>query len=352
MAGTGKAAENGILVKSGEALQNLAAINAVVLDKTGTITYGVPEVAGLAFSQNISESEFLGLAAAVERRSSHVLGKPIVKLADEKGIPDAEVGGFKAVAGEGVAAEVGGKACLVGNARLLKDNGIELKEYADRFGEDCTVIHVALSGEHIGSIAVKDGIKPSSRAAAESFRRMGVKTVMLTGDGEKAARAVAEEIGTEYKAEVMPDDKFREIRKLKESGAKVMMVGDGVNDAPALAEADVGAAIGAGTDVAIESADVVLIKSDLNDAAAAVKLGRKVMINIKENLFWAFFYNIILIPVACGALYPVAGLTLNPMFAAAAMSLSSVFVVTNALRLRFFRYERTQKEKTAKIIDD
>ncbi len=347
MAGTGKAAENGILVKSGEALQNLAAVNAVVLDKTGTITYGKPEVVDHAFSEVFGETEFLKIAAAVERRSSHVLGKPIIALAEEKGISDAEVSDFAAVAGSGVKATVGGKVCLIGNGKLMRDCGIELKNYSDGFGEECTVLHVAYGGEHVGSFAIKDRIKPTSVAATEEFGRLGVKAVMLTGDGEKAAKAVAEELGIEYKAGVLPEDKHTEVGKLKENGLKVMMVGDGVNDAPALAEADVGAAIGAGTDVAIESADVVLIKNELTDAAEAVRLGRKVMLNIKENLFWAFFYNIILIPVACGVFYPAFGLKMNPMFASAAMSLSSIFVVTNALRLRFFRFGEKNKKSGA-----
>lgn len=349
MAGTGKAAENGILVKSGEALQNLADTDTVALDKTGTITYGKPETDGYYHVESVTDEYFLGICAALERRSSHVLGQPVIAAAEALGIKDEEVSDFSAVAGEGIRGRINGRLCVIGNAGMMAKSGVN-----DFFADPektagSTVLYVAQDGGYLGYIAIKDKVKPSSREAVNAFKDMGIDVVMLTGDGESAAAAVAEDLGIGYRAGVLPEDKHSEIKKLTQSGKKVMMVGDGVNDAPALTEATVGAAIGAGTDIAIESADVVLIKSDLTDAAKAVRLGKKVMLNIKENLFWAFFYNVILIPIACGALVPI-GVEMNPMWSSAAMSLSSIFVVLNALRLRFFKFgknaEHAEKEQT------
>ena len=346
MAGTGKAAENGILVKSGEALQRLEKVNKVVLDKTGTITFGKPEVDVYEHIEALSEQNFLGICASLERKSSHVIGKPIIELAEEKNCPVFSVDGFETVAGEGIKGIVDGKICLIGNKKLLKESGVTVDVFEDKTKAveegGASVLYVAVNGQMCGYMSIKDKIKPSSYAAVDTFSDMGIGCVMLTGDSEAAASSAASELGIDYRAGVLPQDKYTEVKKLRDEGSVVMMVGDGVNDAPALTEADVGVAIGAGTDIAIESADVVLIKNDLQDAADAVRLGKKVMLNIKENLFWAFFYNVILIPVACGALVPL-GLSFNPMYGSIAMSLSSIFVVGNALRLRFFKFGKKSK---------
>ncbi|MBO4263013.1 MAG: heavy metal translocating P-type ATPase [Clostridia bacterium] len=352
MAGTGKAAEKGILIKSGEALEMLEKVDTVVLDKTGTITFGKPEVDDYRLIEGFSDEKFLALCASLEGKSSHVLGAPIIALASERGYKNYDVSGFESVAGEGIKGVIEGKLYMIGNLKMMSENGVDTditKEYAEKKGaEGCTVLYVAEDDKAIGCIAIKDKIKPSSKRAVEEFEKEGIEVVMLTGDSEAAASAVAGELGISYRAGVLPQDKHEEIKKLTASGKKTVMIGDGVNDAPALCEASVGMAIGAGTDVAIESADVVLIKNDLTDAASAIRLGRATMRNIKENLFWAFFYNVILIPIACGALVPL-GVKMNPMFAAAAMSLSSIFVVGNALRLRLFRFEKNNnKEKGEK----
>ena len=342
MVGTGKGAENGILVKSAEALETLHAIDTVVLDKTGTLTRGKPQVTDVLPAEGLTEHGLLGLAACLEAPSEHPLGAAIVEEAAGRDLPRQPVEGFEAVHGRGVRAVLGGHRCLGGNRAMMEEAGVDLDRWLDRAetlaGQGKTPLYFAKDAALLGLIAVADTPKPTSRDAVAAFRDLGVDVIMLTGDNRRTADAIGRELGvTEVMAEVLPQDKERKIAQLQEQGKKVAMVGDGVNDAPALARADVGLAIGAGTDVAIESADIVLMKSDLLDVAAAVELSRAAIRNIKQNLFWAFFYNAVCIPVAAGVLVLFGGPQLNPMFAAAAMSLSSVTVVTNALRLRFFK---------------
>lgn len=349
MAGTGKAAEYGILIKSGEALQKTASADVVVLDKTGTITYGKPQVENVEITGKITEAEFLATAVALEKMSSHILGKAVIEYAEKKGVEGYAAENFEAIKGLGIKGVVNGKECLLGNRNFAigetpEEDGKKLIELAEK-EVGATVLFMSIDGEKSGYMSIKDGIKPSSREAIAELKAMNKEVVMLTGDNKSAARAVADELGISYEAEVLPDRKYEVVNALKKDGKTVMMVGDGVNDAPALSAADIGVAIGAGADIAIDSADVVLIKSDLGDVVKTIKTGVKVMRNIKENLFWAFFYNVILIPVACGVLYPVGGekLLLNPMFASLAMSLSSVCVVGNALRLRFIKFGKSDE---------
>ncbi len=354
MAGTGKSAENGILVKSGAALQSLASVNYVVLDKTGTITFGKPEIDVYEHIGGLSDKEFIGLCASLEGLSSHILAEPIVKAAEEIGAEKYEITNFESIAGKGVKGDFGDRTIIIGNRELMTESGVSTKVYDDKVaaaeGSGSTVLFCSFNGQMTGYIAIKDKIKPTSVAAINEFKEKNIGILMLTGDSDGAASAVAEELGIEYRSKVLPSDKHTYVKALMDEGKCVMMIGDGVNDAPALTQANVGAAIGAGTDIAIESADVVLIRNDLCDAVEAVNLGRAVMRNIKENLFWAFFYNIILIPIACGALYAPTGILLNPMLASLAMSLSSIFVVGNALRLRFFKFKtkniKTEGEET------
>lgn len=342
MVGTGKGAENGILIKSAEALETLHTIDTVVLDKTGTLTEGKPAVTDLLPLGEATEEELLCIAASLEQPSEHPLSTAVVAAAGERSIPLAPVEHFTALHGRGVKGEIQGMACLAGNAALLAEEGVDMAPAAGRAEELAaqgkTPLYFAGDGKLLGLIAVADRPKPTSAAAVAAFRALGIRVVMLTGDNARTAKAVGEALGVdEIVAEVLPQDKERQVAALQAQGKKVAMVGDGINDAPALARADVGLAIGAGTDVAIESADIVLMKSDLMDAVKAVQLSKAVIRNIKQNLFWAFIYNIIGIPLAAGAWYPLLHVMLNPMFAAAAMSMSSVCVVTNALRLRFFR---------------
>lgn len=356
MAGTGKAAEYGILIKSGEALQKTESINAVVLDKTGTITYGKPEISGIETAEGIDRNYFLSMCASLEKMSSHVLGKPVIELAEKEGIEFKPVENFEAVKGLGIKGEIDGKKLLLGNLRFVSESGSdssfengsasEKSEIVKRSEKEvgATVLYLSIDSQIAGYMSIKDQIKPSSREAVSELKAMGKQVVMLTGDNESAAKSVADELGIEYKAEVLPNTKYEVVSELQSEGKKVMMVGDGVNDAPALTKADVGAAIGAGTDIAIDSADVVLIKNDLTDVVKCLKLGSKVMLNIKENLFWAFFYNAVLIPIACGA-FTAVGVTLNPMFASLAMSLSSVCVVGNALRLRLVKFKKSAEDE-------
>ena len=338
MVGTGKGAEHGILVKSAEGLEALRAVTAVVLDKTGTVTEGKPKVTDLYPLGGTAAEELLRVAASLEKPSEHPLGAAIVEEAENRNIPLCPVERFEAVHGKGVRGHIQGAACLAGNAAMLADAGVELGRdgaVADELAaQGKTPLFFAENGRPIGIIAVADTVKPTSRAAIEGFRDLGLKVVMLTGDNRRTAGAIGRELGlTQVISEVLPADKERQIAALQEQGEKVAMVGDGINDAPALARADVGIAIGAGADVAIESADIVLMKSDLADAVTAVELSRATIRNVRQNLFWAFFYNVIGIPMAAG----LFGFQLDPMFAAAAMSLSSVTVVSNALRLRFFK---------------
>ena len=342
MVGTGKGAENGILVKSAEALETLHSINTVVLDKTGTLTQGKPQVTDIVPAKGLAENGLLGLAACLEAPSEHPLGGAIVEEADARGLPRTGVEGFEAVHGRGVRASLGGRLCLAGNQAMMEEAGVDLSawmELAEALAnQGKTPLFFAKDTSLLGVIAVADTPKPTSKAAVAAFKSLGIDVIMLTGDNRRTAEAIGSQLGvTEVMAEVLPQDKERKVAGLQEQGKKVAMVGDGINDAPALARADVGLAIGAGTDVAIESADIVLMKSDLLDAAASVELSRATIRNIKQNLFWAFFYNTLGIPLAAGVFYYWLNWQLNPMFAAAAMSLSSVCVVSNALRLRFFK---------------
>ncbi len=335
MVGTGRGAQLGILIKSAESLETACKTDTVVLDKTGTITEGKPSVTDI-IPCGVTENELLAVAAAVENASEHPLARAIVEKAAGMDIKTAE--DFTQTAGRGVSGVVNGKKILAGNYKMMCENNVTATENTALAAEGKTALYFAADGKFIGIIAVADTVKETSRAAIDAMRDMKLKVVMLTGDNKVTAEAIRKSLNiTDAIAEVLPSGKEAEVRRLQSEGRSVAMVGDGINDAPALTRADVGVAIGAGTDVAIESADVVLMKSDLRDAVTAMKLSRAVMRNIKQNLFWAFFYNVLGIPVAAGALYWLGGFCLNPMIAAAAMSFSSVFVVSNALRLRFFK---------------
>lgn len=339
MVGTGQAAQQGILIKSAESLELLHKVQTVVLDKTGTVTMGQPRVTDILCAPGVTEEELLCVAASAEKPSEHPLAHAIVEESQARHIPLCPVSGFRSVPGGGIQATLSGEAVLAGNAGYLAQNGVSLATMeadAHRLAEDGkTPLFFAESGRLLGCVAVADVVKPDSAKAIAALRRMGRRVVLLTGDNQRTANAIARQIGVDQViAQVLPQDKAKCVAQLQQQGQRVAMVGDGVNDAPALAQADVGLAIGAGTDIAIESADVVLMKSSLLDIPAAMGLSRAVLRNIKQNLFWAFFYNSIGIPVAAGVLYPALHLTLNPMLAAAAMSLSSVCVVSNALRLR------------------
>ena len=339
MVGTGQAAQQGILIKSAESLELLHKVQTVVLDKTGTVTMGQPRVTDILCAPGVTEEELLCVAASAEKPSEHPLAHAIVEESQARHILLCPVSDFRSVPGGGIQATLSGEAVLAGNAGYLAQNGVSLAAMeadAHRLAEDGkTPLFFAESGRLLGCIAVADVVKPDSAKAIAALRRMGRRVVLLTGDNQRTANAIARQIGVDQViAQVLPQDKAKCVAQLQQQGQRVAMVGDGVNDAPALAQADVGLAIGAGTDIAIESADVVLMKSSLLDIPSAMDLSRAVLRNIKQNLFWAFFYNSIGIPVAAGVLYPALHLTLNPMLAAAAMSLSSVCVVSNALRLR------------------
>ena len=346
MVGTGKGAENGILFKSAEALEGLRSIQTVVLDKTGTVTQGKPVVTDLTPLGETTEEELLCVAASLEKPSEHPLAQAVVAEAEQRNIPLVPAQEFQAVHGRGVTATVQGARFLAGNRAMMEENQIDLTAAGETpealAGAGKTPLYFAQDGRLIGIVAVADTVKPTSAAAIAALRDLGLEVVMLTGDNRRTAQAIAEELAlTDVVAEVLPQDKEKVIADLQAKGKKVAMVGDGINDAPALARSDVGLAIGAGTDVAIESADVVLMKSDLMDAVTAVELSKATIKNIKENLFWAFFYNAICIPLAAGAFYPIFHIQLSPMIAAAAMSLSSVCVVSNALRLKLFKPRHT-----------
>ena len=339
MVGTGKAAQLGILIKSAEALETLHKVDTVVLDKTGTVTEGRPRLTDLLCLGDITEEELLCIAASVELRSEHPLGRAIVEAAAQRNIPLCPVSDFTAIPGGGVEAVLGGKTLHAGNARLMEDRGVDVSALAGHTAalaeNGKTPLFFAEDTELLGVLAVADVVKPDSAHAIRQLRQMGKKVVLLTGDNQRTADAIAQQLDIdEVIAQVLPADKAAQVTALENAGRTVAMVGDGINDAPALATAHVGMAIGAGTDIAIESADVVLMKNTLQDIPAAIALSAAVIRNIRGNLFWAFFYNSIGIPVAAGILYGAFGITLNPMIAAAAMSLSSVCVVSNALRLR------------------
>ena len=341
MVGTGKGAENGILFKSARTLETAHSLDVVVLDKTGTITEGKPRVTDVFCGSAVSEDELISIAASLEKPSEHPLAEAILAEARCRNILIKDIRDFSAIPGRGVEGMLDENKYYAGNLQLMYEKGIQLNGMDEKGSqlaqEGKSLLFFADAAQVLGLVAVADVVKPTSRQAIEAFIRLGLEVVMLTGDNKRTAEAIKNQLGISRAiAEVMPQDKEREIAALQAAGRKVAMVGDGINDAPALARADVGIAIGAGTDIAIESADIVLMKSDLLDAVTTVELSRAVLRNIRQNLFWAFFYNVIGIPVAAGAFYLAFGLKLNPMIAAAAMSLSSVFVVTNALRLRLF----------------
>ena len=342
MVGVGKAAENGILIRNGDALQQAGKLTAIVLDKTGTITQGKPVVTAVEPLGDMAEGEVLSLAAGLESGSEHPLAEAVLEAAKAKGAASAEVTSFEAVSGHGVKAVYGGKAVLLGNKKLMIDNGVSLGEGEARSEElsrtGRTVVFLASGGSVSGLIGISDPVKPDSKEAVQRLKKLGLKVIMLTGDNRVTAEAVAKETGIdEFVAEVLPDGKSDEISKLQARGEVVGMVGDGINDAPALAGADVGFAIGSGTDVAIESADVTLMRGSLHGVADAIKISNATVKNIKENLFGAFAYNTLAIPIAAGVLFPFTGILLDPIIAGAAMALSSFTVVTNANRLRWFK---------------
>lgn len=341
MVGTGRGAKSGILIKSATALETAHKIDTVILDKTGTITAGKPVVTDI-LPIKITENELLAFAAGLEKLSEHPLGEAIVAAAEAKQLVLPEAGNYKQIPGQGVTAELAGAECAAGNLKLLEALNVDVSSLMERYdklaAQGKTPLYFVRAGELLGCIAVADTVKPTSREAIGKLQAMGLRVLMVTGDNQATAEAIRAQVGVdEAVAQVLPHDKEAVIRKLQQEGHIVAMVGDGINDAPALARADIGIAIGAGTDIAIEAADMVLIKSDLLDVAKAICLSRSVMTNIKENLFWAFIYNAVGIPFAAGVFYTAFGWLLNPLIAAAAMSCSSVSVVTNALRLRFIK---------------
>ncbi|WP_413527639.1 heavy metal translocating P-type ATPase [Marinilactibacillus psychrotolerans] len=342
MVGTGKGAENGVLIKGGVALETTHKIQTIVFDKTGTITEGKPKVTDIITENGISDTELLQLTASAEKGSEHPLGEAIVKGAEEKDLKLSKSENFNAIPGQGIEVEIDGKKLLAGNKKLMETRNISLKtlaEIADTLARNGkTPMYVAINDQIAGIIAVADTVKENSVAAIEKLHKMGIEVAMITGDNKGTAEAIARQVGIDrVLSEVLPEDKANEVKKLQSGGKKVAMVGDGINDAPALAQAEIGSAIGSGTDVAIESADIVLMRSDLMDVSTAVELSKATIRNIKENLFWAFAYNIIGIPFAMGIFYFFGGPLLNPIIAGAAMSLSSVSVLLNALRLKRFK---------------
>jgi len=339
MVGTGKGAESGILIKGGESLETAHKLETIVLDKTGTLTKGEPEVTDLFALGSFGQEEVLVFAASAEKSSEHPLGEAVVKKTVEQGLEIQASENFKAIEGHGVEAEVNGKKVLLGNAKLMQERKVEIGELEARAEElsreGKTPIYVSIEGKMAGLIAVADTLKENSTQAVERLKKMGLEVVMLTGDNRRTAEAIARKAGIErVLSEVLPEDKVREIKRLQSEGKRVGMVGDGINDAPALAQADIGIAIGSGTDIAMEASDITLIKGDLGGVVSAIELSRRTMRIIKQNLFWAFFYNTLGIPIAAGILYPFFKILLNPIIASAAMAFSSVSVVSNSLRLR------------------
>jgi Cu+-exporting ATPase len=342
MVGTGKGAENGILIRGAEALETAHQLNTIVLDKTGTLTRGEPSVTDIIESEKFSRKEILTLAASAEKGSEHPLGESIVKKAKEENLSLLDSKNFRAIAGLGIEATIDSKRILLGNLRLMEEkkmglNGL-LNKAEQLSSEGKTPMFLAVDGQAAGIIAVADTLKENSKKAVEALQQMGLEVVMLTGDNQRTAKAIANQIGVDrVLAEVLPEMKAEEVKRLQSEGKKVGMVGDGINDAPALAQADVGIAIGTGTDVAMESSDITLIGGDLRGIVTVIALSKATLRNIKQNLFWAFAYNTILIPVAAGVLFPFFGILLKPVLAAMAMAFSSVTVVSNALRLRRFK---------------
>jgi Cu+-exporting ATPase len=343
MVGTGRGAQMGILIKSAQALETAHTLTTIVLDKTGTVTQGKPAVTDI-LARGIEDDELLRLVASAERNSEHPLGAAIVESAQAKQLQLSAPQDFQAIAGHGIEAKIGSKQVLVGNAKLMRDRGLTPDENAAQqlAAQGKTPMFAAIDGEFTGIIAVADPVKDSSRAAIKHLHDLDLEVVMLTGDNQKTASAIAQQVGIDrVLAEVLPDEKSAKIKSLQAAGKRVAMVGDGINDAPALAQADIGIAMGSGTDVAMEAADITLVRGDLRGVAQSLALSRATITNIKQNLFFAFFYNVLGIPLAAGVLYPLTGWLLSPIFASLAMALSSVSVVTNALRLRGFK---TRKE--------
>ncbi|MCJ9754565.1 copper-translocating P-type ATPase, partial [Neorhizobium sp. BETTINA12A] len=345
--GGGRAAELGVLFRKGEALQELRNVQLVVVDKTGTVTKGRPELTDLVTAQGFVEDDVLTLVASVEAQSEHPIAEAIVKAAEAKGLAVPKAQKFASVTGYGIEAEVDGRKISVGADRFMEKLGLSVEVFAEaaaRLGDEGkTPLYAAVDGKLAAVIAVADPLKPSSRDAISALQAMGVEVAMVTGDNRRTAEAIARQVGIDkVVAEVLPEGKVKAIHEMRVDGKKLAFVGDGINDAPALAEADIGIAIGTGTDVAIESADVVLVGGDLSGAVSAIAMSRATMTNIKQNLFWAFGYNVALVPVAAGVLYPAFGWLLSPMIAAGAMALSSVFVLGNALRLKTVKVGETK----------
>lgn len=330
------------MIKGGEALETTHKIRTIVFDKTGTITEGRPEVTDVITTAAIDEKSLLQLAASAEKGSEHPLGEAIVRGAEKQGLEIKKVENFNAIPGHGIEVSIDGKQMLLGNRKLMLERKItlaQLEGQSDKLAsEGKTPMYIAIDNSLAGIIAVADIVKESSAKAIQKLHQMGIEVAMITGDNRRTAEAIAKQVGIDrVLAEVLPQDKASEVKKLQQEGKKVAMVGDGINDAPALAQADIGIAIGSGTDVAMESADIVLMRSDLMDVPTAIQLSKSTIRNIKQNLFWAFGYNVAGIPIAAGVLYAFGGPLLNPVFAAAAMSMSSVSVLSNALRLKRFK---------------
>jgi Cu+-exporting ATPase len=340
MVGTGKGAENGILIKGGEALERTLKIDTIVFDKTGTLTKGNPELTDVVTVADLSSDELLVMAASAEMGSEHPLGEAIVRGAEQRKLKLKDVDDFKSIAGKGVEATIKGSRILLGTRKLMVDNGIDIasveKTMESLEAQGRTAMIAARDGRLVGLVAVADTLKENSKEAVEKIRDMCIEVVMITGDNRRTADAIAGSIGiTRVLAEVLPEDKASEIRKLQDEGRVVAMVGDGINDAPALTQADIGIAMGAGTDIAMESAQIVLIRNDLRDVIASIRLSRLTMNKIKQNLFWAFGYNTIGIPLAAGLLYPVVNsILITPELAAAFMAMSSVSVTTNSILMK------------------
>lgn len=354
MVGTGKGAENGILIKSAESLETAHKINTIILDKTGTVTEGKPEVTDIIPQEGVSLQELLQKAASLEKLSEHPLAQAIVKQAEQKNVSLLEAENLKATAGRGIQAQVGGNEIFAGNMQMMQDLGIGVsgaEAQAEKLAQDGkTPLYFVQDKKMLGILGLADVPKVTSKEAIANMKAMGIEVVMVTGDNAKTAAAIQKQMNIDKViADVLPQEKEKQVKEFQEQGKTVAMIGDGINDAPALARADVGIAIGAGTDIAIESADIVLMRSNLQDAVTAIQLSRSVIRNIKENLFWAFIYNIIGIPLAAGVFYGLMGWKLSPMFAAAAMSLSSVCVVLNALRLKFFKPKTQYKNQPIEI---